>query len=214
MGIVTSLSCAPQHHTALHITTQHKEDQMKLATCTLRSVSPYSQSRAYSHEVEKNAKETHEAYEERTWRNKSHVNPDGHIFIPPMSFKMALDAGAKMTSRRIPGKGQSTYTKFFLSGVLCMDGPVLPETKDSVAFDRIYCNANGKRGSGTRVWRTFPRIDKWEANVEFHVLADEITEEVFEDALIQAGAFVGIGRFRPENGGFFGRFEVVKIKWS
>lgn len=187
---------------------------MKLATCTLKSVSPYSQSRSYSQEIEKDPKETHDAYEKRTWRNKSHSNADGNIFIPPMSFKMALDTAAKMIGQKVPGKGQSTYTKFFTSGVLCMEAPVLPDTKDDVAFDRIFANADGRRGSGKRVWRTFPRIDDWEAKVDFHVLADEITEEVFEDTLVQAGAFVGIGRFRPENGGFYGRFEVKKIKWS
>lgn len=187
---------------------------MKLATCTLKSVSPYSQSRSYDQEVEALPKETKGDYEERTWRNKAHTTPDGRIFIPPMSFKMALDTAAKMLGRRIPGKGQSTYTKFFKSGVLCMDQTVLDATKDSIPGDRIFANADGVRGSGKRVWRIFPRIDEWEAKVPFHVLADEITEEVFEDHLRQAGAFVGIGRFRPENGGFYGRFEVKSIKWS
>lgn len=187
---------------------------MKLAKCTLKSVSPYSQSRAYHHEVEKLPKETAGDYEERTWRNKAHTNADGNIFIPPMSFKMALDTAAKMLGRRIPGKGQSTYSKFFLSGVLCMEPVILPLNKDEVAGDRIYANADGVRGSGKRVWRIFPRIDEWQATVNFHVLADEITEDVFEDHIVQAGAFVGIGRFRPQNGGYYGRFEVKKISWT
>lgn len=187
---------------------------MKLATCTLKSVAPYSQSRSYSQEIEKEPKETHDDYENRTWRNKCHTTPDGNVFIPPMAFKMALDVAAKMLGRRIPGKGQSTYTKFFKSGVLCMDPAVLPVTKEKVEYDRIFANADGVRGSGKRVWRIFPRIDQWEAKLDFHVLADEITKDVFEDHLIQSGAFVGIGRFRPENGGFYGRFEVAKIKWS
>ncbi len=187
---------------------------MKLATCTLKSVSPYSQSRSYSQEIEHNEGETHEDYEQRTWRNKSHSTPEGNIFMPPMSFKMALDTAAKMKGLKVPGKGPATYTKFFVSGVLCMEAPVLPDKKDDVAFDRIFANADGRRGSGKRVWRTFPRIDNWETKVDFHILADEITKSVFERVLIQAGAFVGIGRFRPENGGFYGRFEVKKIKWS
>ena len=61
---------------------------MKTATCTLASVSPYSQSRSYSHEVEKLSKESHEAYEERTWRNKCHTDKDGHVVIPPMTSKI------------------------------------------------------------------------------------------------------------------------------
>lgn len=187
---------------------------MKIATVTLASTAPYSQSRSYSQEIEKLPRETPDAYETRTWRNKCHTGPDGKIFIPPMAFKMALDNAATMLGRQIPGKGKSTYTKFFLSGVLVMDPAVLPMTKDEVACDRIYANADGKRGSGKRVWRNFPRIDKWQADVPFHILADEITPEVFEEHLRQAGAFVGIGRFRPQSGGYYGRFEIKKIVWN
>lgn len=186
----------------------------KLATVTLFSKAPYSQSRSYEHDVPKLPRETNDAYEERTWRHKTHVGKDGHVYIPPMSFKMALDSAAKMLGRQIPGKGKATYTKFFLSGVLCMDPLSLPDTMETVQQDRIHANADGVRGSGKRVWRNFPRIDKWRGEVAFHVLADEITEDVFEEHLRQSGDFVGIGRFRPQNGGYYGRFGVEKIKWE
>lgn len=187
---------------------------MKVATCTLESMSAYQPSRSISHEIEKLPRETPDAYEERTWRHKCHTMPDGKVFIPPMAFKMAVDSAAKSLGRQIPGRGKSTYTKFFLSGVLVMEPVVLPYTKDDAQKDRIYCNADGVRGSGKRVWRNFPRFDSWKANVDFHVLADEITKDVFEEHLKQAGAFVGIGRFRPQNGGFYGRFKVNGINWG
>lgn len=187
---------------------------MKLAIATLSSTAPYSQSRSYDQEIEKLPRETHDAFEHRTWRNKCHTLPDGRCFIPPMSLKMSVDSAAQMLGAQIPGKGKKTYTKFFLSGVLVMEPIVLPLTKEETQLDRIYANADGKRGSGKRVWRNFPRIDHWEADVPFHVLADEITEDVFAEHLKQAGAFVGIGRFRPQNGGYYGRFEVKKIKWN
>ena len=185
---------------------------MKIAVAHLRSISPYSQSRA--HETPKENRETPDAYEVRTWREKCHVTPDGNIFIPPMAFKQSLDRSAQMLSRQIPSKGKATYTKFFLSGVMCIDPVVLPITKSEVAPERIYANADGKRGSGKRVYRTFPVIPKWESDVSFTILADEITPDVFEEHLRQAGNFVGIGRFRPGNGGYFGRFAVDGIKWQ
>ena len=186
----------------------------KIAVVTLNSAAPYSQSRNYAGEVPKLERETADAYEVRTWRNKCHTMPDGKVFIPPMSFKMGLDRAAQMLGRQVPGKGKATYTKFFLSGVLVMEPLVLPMGKDDVAMDRIYANADGVRGSGKRVWRHFPRIDAWSGDVAFHVLADEITPEVFTEHLIQAGAFVGIGRFRPQSGGYYGRYEVGKVSWN
>ena len=185
---------------------------MKIATASLVSVSPYSQSRA--HETPKIDRETADAYEKRTWRERCHTMRDGMIFIPPMGFKMALDAAAKMLGRQIPGKGKATYTKFFLTGVLVTEPVLLPNRKETVRGERIHANADGVRGSGKRVFRTYPAIDDWKADVQFHVLADEITRDVFEEHLKQAGSFVGIGRFRPQSGGYFGRFRVEKVKWQ
>lgn len=185
---------------------------MKIAIATLSGVSPYSQSRA--HETPSLPSERPDAKEERTWREKCHSAKDGHVFIPPMSFKLALDTAASMIGRKIPGRGNTTYTKFFMSGVLCTEPVVLPDKKDTVRGERVYCNADGKRGSGKRVWKIFPVIDEWRADVSFNVLADEITQDIFEEFLKKAGAFVGIGRFRPQQGGFNGRFKVEKVRWQ
>ena len=186
---------------------------MKICHATLKSASPYSSSRA--HDTEKLSRETPDAYEERTWKEKGHYLPDGTMFIPPMAFKMSLDRAAKMLGVRIPGKSAATYTKFFASGILVLESPPLVSvTRDTVAKDRIHANADGVRGSGKRVWKNFPRVDNWEITVDFHIIADEITDDIFLQHLKQAGAFVGVGRFRPENAGYYGRFKVVNVSWT
>lgn len=190
---------------------------MHTARVTLRSTSPYSPSRAYDHEIPKLPGEKPDAYEERTWRNKAHTNSAGNIYMPPMAFKMGLDTAAQRIGRQIPGKGKATYTKYFLSGVLMFEGPVLPIKAAELTeneCDRIHANSDGVRGSGKRVWRLFPRIDDWEVDVEYTILTDEIEQDVFEEALHHAASFVGVGRFRPQNGGYYGRYEVVKCHWS
>lgn len=185
---------------------------MILATATLQSISPYSQSRM--HDTEKLEKEGSSDFEKRTWREKCHTLPDGRIFIPPMSFKICLAECAKFISEQIPGKGKATWTKHFEAGVLCMEPIVLPDTKDTVAGETFNMNSDGIRGSGKRVPRTFPVIPEWKADVPFHVLDHTITKEVFERHLSEAGKFIGIGRFRPRNGGFYGRFKLVALKWA
>jgi hypothetical protein len=185
---------------------------VKIAIAHLKSVSPYSQSRA--HEEPKLDKETPDDYERRTWRSKCHADENGEVFIPPMSFKNALDSAAKYLSVKIPGKRNATYTKHFKSGVLCVDVVRLGVMKDDVKGERIYVNADGVRGSGKRVYRTFPVFPSWDAEVTFYVMDDTITPSVFEQHLQEAGKFIGIGRFRPENGGFNGRFEVASVKWA
>ncbi len=178
---------------------------------SLESIAPYSMSRA--HDEPKLAKETGDAYELRTWAQRGHYNEDGAVFIPPMAFKFSIAKASRNLSLQIPGKGKATYTKFFENGVQVTEGPLIA-TKDDVHKQRVYCNADGKRGSGKRVWRYFPTIQSWSADVVYHILADEITQDVFGQVIEHSGMFVGIGQFRPENGGINGRFRVTKLVWS
>jgi hypothetical protein len=183
---------------------------MKICKVSISGLSPYSASRA--HEAERLKGETHEAYEERTWREKAHIKDD-NVFIPPMAFKIGLDRAAKVRGIQIPGKGKATYTKFFESGVIVTE-PVFIAAASEIMCERVHANADGVRGSGKRVWRKFPRIDNWSGDVKFHIIAPEITKEVFEETASYAGLSVGVGRFRPERGGFFGRYQVTKFVWS
>jgi hypothetical protein len=191
---------------------------MRIAVATLESISPYSTSKHY--EVPKLSRptgsvtESHHDYEERTWRERCNVTEDGHIVIPPMAFKKCLSEIARRNSVQIPGKGKRTYTKHFVSGILVLEGLVLPEMKATVSGDWIFVPSDGIRGSGKRVLKCFPVIPKWSGQVTFHVLDDVITQDVFEQHLKEAGNFIGVGRFRPINDGFYGRFTVKGIEWS
>ena len=186
---------------------------MKTCLAHLKSVGPYSQSRA--HETEKLNKEKPDDWEARTWRNKLHLGENGEVIIPGMSFKFAVDRAAFMLSIKIPNRRSATYTKHFISGVLVLeDSPIVGLTKDDPEEEWVYCHANGVRGSGKRVWRCFPLIREWEVDVNFIVADDTIPKDIFEQVLSESGKFVGIGRFRPENGGSKGRYSVVSTHWS
>ncbi len=183
---------------------------MKKFIATLESISPYSQSR--HHDTPKLEKESFDNYEKRTWRDKTNSTPDGYIFIPSMAFKNCLSEVAKYLSIKKPGDGKQTYTKHFEAGILVVDGLILPDKKDNIQGEWYHVPSNGKRGGGSRVMKCFPVIPYWKGNVEFIILDETITFKVFEDHLKEAGNFIGIGRFRPRNNGFYGRFKVLSIK--
>ncbi len=109
-------------------------------------------------------------------------------------------------------KGAATWAQNFNCGLSVAQGPRIGIKAADARPERVYCHANGKRGSGTRVWRTFPVFDNWAAQLIIHILDDTIPEEVFQRVVKAFGLFIGIGRSRPENGGFLGRFIVEKIK--
>ncbi len=185
---------------------------MKIAKATLKSASPYSQSRF--HNTEKLDKENHEDYEKRTWSNRLHVNKDGFVFMPPMSFKNCIAECAKYLSIQIPGKGKATYTKHFEAGVLVTESLDLHFKKEDVEGEWLHVPSDGRRGGTKRVEKCFPYIPEWEGDVSFYIFDETITEDVFTTHLKQAGMFIGVGRFRPRNNGFYGRFTVEDVDFS
>lgn len=186
---------------------------MKTATVKFQSTTPYSASRVFS--SEKNPREKPDDYEERCWRERLHVSPDGFAMIPGMAFKLALEGAAKFRGEKIKGRGNSTYAKRFVSGVLTLENLVLAIKAEDVVGERLFVPSDGMRGGGKRVWKTFPKIESWAGALAFTILDDEvIDEDAFTSHLVEAGNFIGIGRWRPERGGMFGRFEVKGVKWS
>lgn len=185
----------------------------RIVVAKLKSNSPISFGRYYEQEFPKDKKnETDKAYEERTWRERVHTDGNGNLLIPPFAFKNCLDGAAKYTSTQIPGKGKATYTKHFRSGVLVLEPLVLPIKKADVKGEWRHVPSDGTPGGAKRVMKCFPVIPSWEGEVTFTVLDPLITTEILKDTLIQAGQFIGVGSFRPQNGGIFGRFTVESIK--
>lgn len=184
----------------------------KIVTVSLESISPYSSSRM--HDTPKLDKERPDEYEQRTWREKLTADEAEQAVIPAMAFKQALDRCAKVLGLQVPGKGKATFTKHFLSGCLCESDVQLGVKKDQVQSVTINAHADGVRGSGKRVKRTFPVIPKWAATAKFIILDDAITKDVFERVMKESGQFVGVGRFRPENGGLNGRYKATKFEWT
>ena len=177
----------------------------------LKSDAPYSQSRFY--DVPKKEREIPKDYEARTWRNRLHYNNDGIVFIPPMALKNCLSEAAKFLSIQIPGKGKATYTKHFEAGIACQNELSLNIHKDQVKGEWLFVPSDGRRGGTTRVQKNFPVIPEWSGEAIFYILDEIITEDVFINHLEKAGQFIGLGRFRPRNNGYYGRFSVEDYKW-
>jgi hypothetical protein len=185
---------------------------MKTATVTLVGTAPLVQSRF--HNTPKLPKEGADDYERRTWREKAHIGDDDTARVSPLALKNCVAEAAKYLSIQIPGKGKSTYSKHFLAGVIVTDWPPLGVKKEDMDCQWRHVDSGGQKGGNKRVLRCYPIFHKWRITVPFIVLDDVITEEVFEQHLAEAGRFIGIGSFRPRNGGIDGRFKVEKVVWS
>jgi hypothetical protein len=186
---------------------------MRTYKARLISQSPYSQSRHYTEdEVPKLEKEQPADYEKRTWRYRMHASKKGEVFIPPGSITRCLQDAAKFLSLQIPGKGKQTYTKHFDAGIMVIDPIMLGVKRDEVPGESLFVPKDGKPGGGSRVTKTFGFIESWEGDAIIHVLDETITGDVLLRVLREAGNLIGIGRFRPRNRGYYGRFEVASFE--
>jgi hypothetical protein len=191
---------------------------MRQVKVTIENIpgSPYSQSaKHYAAFLER---EDHESYDRRTWKEKCTVTPEGQVCIPAMSLKQAIDTAAQKVGMKVPGRRGAGYKGFFTSGFICDHNVPIANgkaiMKDDAQSVTIYANLDGRRGGSKRGPRTFPQFDKWHGVAEFTIIDDIITPEVFEHHVKAAGMIVGIGRFRPENGGTNGRFRATKFEWQ
>jgi hypothetical protein len=180
----------------------------------LSGQSPYSQSQMIRSQKKKN--ETHEDLEKRAWHERMHIDKEGYVFIPAMQFLNAIKSTAKYMSMQIPGKGKATYTKHFEAGLILLnDACPIGIKADTVDHEWLHVPSDGMKGGGKRVMKCFPRIEEgWETSLSLMVVDDVITPQVFEDVLRKSGLICGIGRFRPANGGFYGRYIVGDIDFS
>src|SRR5579859_7521640 len=159
-----------------------------VATVTLSSLSPYSQSRA--HEEPALESESKGDYDKRTWRSKLSVGliaGKRTVVMPAHGVQQCIAAAAKYSKRQIPGQGKATWTAKFTAGISILEDIRLGVDPDEVGFIDIYANADGIRGSGKRVMRRFPVINEWSATFDIYILDPIITKDVFEEMIEIAG---------------------------
>lgn len=183
---------------------------MYKCTCTLVGEAPISFSKVVS--SAKRTGERPDDFEERTWRERLHVDANGEVFIPAPAIKNCLSDVAKYLGESVPGKGKVTFTRHIEAGVLVIDDAPLGVKASAVPCDRRFVPADGKRGSGKRVWRKFPIVEKWSAPVTIFIADPVLKPEKIEEYLRHAGKFIGLGRYRPRNNGTYGRFHVENFK--
>lgn len=190
--------------------------QASVATLTIVGIAPYGQSR--QHDEPKLEGENPNDYDIRTWRHKMTVeirDDKRTVVIPAHGMQQCIAAAAKYSKRQIPNQGKATWTQKFTAGIALMENPSLNIDPDSVNCITISANSDGVRGSGKRVPRRFPSIPAgWSTTFDVYILDPIITEQVFREMLDLAGMFIGLGQFRPQNGGTNGRFRVEKLLWT
>lgn len=136
---------------------------------------------------------------------KLYIDSEERIYQPATHLDRALiEAGKKI---KVKGQGKATYSKLFGSMASVEEFELL-HLKQKYEIFKVLVVIPATKG---RIMRYRPMFKDWE--LEFHInFEDEIPAEVIKEALEIAGKYVGIGDWRPEKKGKFGKFQVVKFE--
>lgn len=106
-------------------------------------------------------------------------------------------------------KGKSNLSKTFGAFVMISPEAIIHENQKWVADRRAVVIPSTKG----KVMRNRARFDKWSLSFEITILdKDEVDKKTIHDALEYAGHYIGIGDYRPQKKGMYGRFIVTSIK--
>jgi hypothetical protein len=131
---------------------------------------------------------------------------NGGLGFTAASFRKAVITAAKGRKiGRLGLPGIITASVFETVEVLELYSP---DTGEQLTEYEIDIRGARPPGQGM-VRRARPRLDAWQADVDFEYDEELVSPQLIRELLSQAGMRVGVGNFRPEKSGRFGRFEVI-----
>jgi hypothetical protein len=139
--------------------------------------------------------------------NKVYRMDDGQIYIPSISFRSSVIAprgGA--TAQRI---GKSAAGTIFSAGVMNADEFCRlyhPETSKpihdyEIDIRRVVVQKNG-------ILRARPKIPEWGCDLPLEIDDNFLSIDDVLELLNRAGKIAGVGDYRPQSKGIFGRFKA------
>jgi len=134
----------------------------------------------------------------------AYKNQEGKLYQPAEHILRAMTIAA--SSFRVEGRRRANYAKSFGSGLVVIEPPEIVHKNQSWVVDTRPVKTKGKK----RTARHRVCLPNW--GLDFTILAgDGVSSDVVKSVLEYAGSHVGIGDFRPQRKGPFGRFKVTKF---
>lgn len=138
----------------------------------------------------------------------AYINQEGEYFIPAEHFKQSFIKGGAFVKSKVGNSKKSM--KNIVAGMWRISEQEIAIAK----FDEVDTRSAVNKNIKARIIVHRPKWNKWKA--EFTLLIDDderngVSHEIIESIIGYSGRYLGIGSYRPEHTGEFGRFEVEKI---
>lgn len=184
---------------------------MLRAICEVKSLTPLTFNQKLATD-KKGSNESWDEFENRTWRERCSINRDGNAYLDGIRFKKCIATGAQWLNLSIEGEGKAKYQKHFKGGVVVKNSIDLGVKLSELEHIKIWTSPKGQQSS--KRWVIFPEFQEWKGELQIDVLDEKITEQIFKKVFDYAGLMIGVGAWRPENGGENGRFVCTDIAFE
>lgn len=133
---------------------------------------------------------------------------DGSFGIPLIAFRSAIIKAA--SGRKVGKKSAASVIApaIFADETLCqLLDPATGTPLTTYELDRRRAVVQ-RQG----IMRTRPKFPSWMVNLGLTVDSEIVPRSAITECLVDAGQVVGVGDYRPENKGWFGRFVVQELE--
>jgi hypothetical protein len=139
----------------------------------------------------------------------AYQRPDGTLYLPGAAIaRMLREAGGSHKQR-----GSRKSLKFVIpAAVLVLDDDISLCDDDGNSLTDFEVDSRPVVIPSTkgRIMRHRPRINTWGMEINLDIDLTMIEADVVHQLLEESGKRLGLGDYRPERGGPFGRFSVVR----
>ena len=170
----------------------------------IKGVTPYIM-HAFAPDVNESTRGTVRPSVQKQCENALYKNSEGKIYVPAYQ----LEGSMKSESSDHKFKGRKTFKNIVSASVSVEPFELLikPQSWEPFVIGvRIPPRTGGRVPSGRPIFKDW--------SLKFSIACDDsqITSEALEEILRDAGKYKGIGAWRPQLAGKYGKFEVVKFQ--
>lgn len=186
--------------------------KIKTATATVRGLTPGLLMHRWTENAEAEAA-TRLVNEDRgTARDQAeraaYRAPDDTLYVPAQCFQRLLIEAGKPHKQR----GSRSSLRWIVPAAVIVTAEVIPLTDSEgkpLADFEVDSRPVVIPATKGRVMRHRPKIEQWQASIPLEVDTDILPTSMIHQLLEEGGRRLGIGDYRPEKTGPYGRFAII-----
>lgn len=137
----------------------------------------------------------------------SYIDDKNKPYIPSEHFRQSFILAGTYIKAKV-GNSKKNISNVVAAMFTIKEENIYNFSKDKFEIDkRSAVNSNAH----ARVMVIRPKWKNWGCKFTLVIDNDTITEETIKDLIQYSGSYIGVGSYRPQHKGLFGRYDLVSL---